>query len=226
MDPGSRAASPHLSGTTGCIPATRLASGSCQNVGPRNDRGRREAGRCAAPAAQCAEMESTPEKSLQVSRNAPQWLTTYAALSPASGLSSRRRLTSRQLGRLDPSVGGSGPHSFVVRARIGRLTMLARPSLPAARVVTIAHTPLVSRRDGRYNHIFPITGSTIFFAHVLDNAASMAVADIDLPVGRRVTGRSTRRLRRLRPGLRQRSKQSPAIACGCIRRAPSRRVPA
>src|ERR1700760_829318 len=58
-------------------------------------RGRRERRALAAPIARCAKMESTPAKSLQVSRTNPalpaQWVTTYAALSSASGLDSRRR---------------------------------------------------------------------------------------------------------------------------------------
>jgi hypothetical protein len=44
-------------------------------------------------------------------------LTAYSALSPATGLSCHRRLRDHRLGRLDISVGISGPRALTVRVR-------------------------------------------------------------------------------------------------------------
>jgi hypothetical protein len=59
--------------------------------------------------------------------------TEYLVLSPVSGLFSHRR---RQIiiCRLDPSVGGSGPHDFAVRTGHARLPPPLRPSHPAPNV--------------------------------------------------------------------------------------------
>src|SRR5262249_25070434 len=51
----------------------------------------------------------------------------------------RRRIFS---GRLDPSVGGSGPHGFAVRTGLARLALSARPPHPAPTFVAIGQTPL------------------------------------------------------------------------------------
>jgi hypothetical protein len=51
--------------------------------------------------------------------------------------------------QLDASVGASGPHDFAVRGMVVRLSTWPRPSHPASRFVTIAHTPLLPRQDGR-----------------------------------------------------------------------------
>ena len=76
----------------------------------------------------------------------------YIALSLGTGLScSHRPRSSRELGL---SVGRPGPHDFAsasapfVRAKQSRAPPM-RPSHPASRVVTIAHTPLMPRRDAR-----------------------------------------------------------------------------
>jgi hypothetical protein len=53
------------------------------------------------------------------------------------------------------SVGRPGPHDFAVRARISRLAQKhlrpARPSHPASRFVTIAHTPPLPRWEAGEN---------------------------------------------------------------------------
>ena len=76
----------------------------------------------------------------------------YSALSLGTGLScSHRPRSSREL---DLSVGRPGPHDFAsasapfVRAKQSRAPPM-RPSHPASRIVTIAHTPLWPRRDAR-----------------------------------------------------------------------------
>jgi len=51
--------------------------------------------------------------------------------------------------RLDPSVGGSGPHVFAVRTGAARLATPKRPSHPAQRSWRLAVTPLLAGRMGR-----------------------------------------------------------------------------
>jgi hypothetical protein len=77
-----------------------------------------------------------------------QWLTTYLrALPGVHDLVSHRHQLDSSSNGLSTSPGVPGPHAFVVRARTARLAIRPRPSHPASRFVTIAHTPLVSRRD-------------------------------------------------------------------------------
>jgi hypothetical protein len=47
--------------------------------------------------------------------------------------------------RLDPSVGGSGPHDFAVRLSPARLALPSRPSHPAPTSVTTAKRPSCER---------------------------------------------------------------------------------
>jgi hypothetical protein len=75
-------------------------------------------------------------------------LTVCFALSPVTGLSCHRR-SQIIIRKLDISVGISGPHDFAVRVNVARRATLLRPPHPASRFVTIAHTPLLPRRDGR-----------------------------------------------------------------------------
>jgi hypothetical protein len=57
--------------------------------------------------------------------------------------------------RVSLSVGRPGPHDFSIRDVISRPRKgcALTPSHPASRVVTIAHTSLLPRRDGRKDHI-------------------------------------------------------------------------
>jgi hypothetical protein len=76
---------------------------------------------------------------------------------PAYACSPRRPgflapVMSRSFCSLGLSVGRPGPHGFAVRNRIGRprkdcALIPPRPSHPASRFVTIAHTPVLPRRD-------------------------------------------------------------------------------
>jgi hypothetical protein len=83
--------------------------------------------------------------------------------------------------RLDTSVGVSGPHDFSVRNGITRprkacaLTP-SRPPHPASRVVTIAHMPLLPRRDASDKHTLPKNGIKIFLAAGLDSGLSVESA--------------------------------------------------
>jgi hypothetical protein len=53
--------------------------------------------------------------------------------------------------RLDTSVGVSGRYDFAVCGSRSRQARAPHPSHPASRFVTIAHTPLLPRRDGARN---------------------------------------------------------------------------
>jgi hypothetical protein len=79
-------------------------------------------------------------------------------LSPVSGLFSHRRPAIR-FTELDPSVGGSGPHDFAVRADIARLATPTRPPHPVPTSVAIGETPLSGRIRMRIDkHIFRKNG--------------------------------------------------------------------
>jgi hypothetical protein len=71
----------------------------------------------------------------------------------------------------DTSVGMSGPHDFAVRElRHSSFRRRPRPSHPASRFVTIAHTPLLPRRDGAsFGFDLPDGTRKIFFARGLDH---------------------------------------------------------
>jgi len=70
--------------------------------------------------------------------------TVYTCSPRCAGLSSHRRLAIRPA-RLDPSVGGSGPHDFAVRFRTARQATRSRPPHPAPTLVTMRSAPLVAR---------------------------------------------------------------------------------
>jgi hypothetical protein len=73
--------------------------------------------------------------------------------------------------RVSLSVRRPGPHDFSIRDVISRPRKgcALTPSHPASRVVTIAHTSLLPRRDGRKDHIIPKNRIKIFFANCLDS---------------------------------------------------------
>jgi hypothetical protein len=67
-------------------------------------------------------------------------------------------VANRSFRSLGISVGIPGPHDFAVRVDITRprkdcALISSRPPHPASRFVTIAHTPLMPRRDGRSMHL-------------------------------------------------------------------------
>ena len=93
----------------------------------------------------------------RLSRNRPafpaQWFYGLYALSPVTGLCCHRRPHRSSRCELSLSVGRPGPHDFAVRISAVRphersCASPSRPSHPASRFVTIAHTPLMPRRDG------------------------------------------------------------------------------
>src|SRR5205807_920947 len=96
--------------------------------------------------------------------------------------------------RLDPSVGGSGPHDFAVRACALRRCAHRVHRIPLPTSVTIAIRPSGGGRMGGYNHDFRKNGRRIFFAKGLD---VILISRSDLPVGQRVSMSS--------PGLTGRS---------------------
>jgi len=75
-----------------------------------------------------------------------------------TGLDSHRRLPN-SLGKLDPSIGRSGPHAFAVREecfrqRDKRARAPRRPPHPASCVRDDRDTPLMRRRDTRRQSYF------------------------------------------------------------------------
>jgi hypothetical protein len=108
-------------------------------------RGRRECRVRAAPAVSCArctkkcahEHTGSAEAIRHSLRNG---FNAYNALSPETGLSCLRRLKVITL-RLDPSVGGSGPHAFAVRVSRARLARQRVHRIPLPTSVTTAKRP-------------------------------------------------------------------------------------
>jgi hypothetical protein len=62
------------------------------------------------------------------------------------------------IGRLDPSVGGSGPHGLTVRFGAHHLTHQQRPSHPALDVRDDRDAPSCERGMGRHIRLFPDFG--------------------------------------------------------------------
>ena len=101
-----------------------------------------------------------------------------------TGLVSHRRLA-KSSRRLDPSVGGTGPHGLAVRkdACRRRASALKHPlvhRIPLPTSVTIAIRPSCGGGMGGYNHNFLKNGREIFFAERLD---AFLIKRSDLPVG-------------------------------------------
>jgi hypothetical protein len=83
--------------------------------------------------------------------------------------------------QLDPSVGGSGPHDFAVRAGTLRRLMPTRPPHPALHVRDDREAPLLRARDGDCSiAVSTKSKSEIFFVGGLDRIIS---EQSDLPVG-------------------------------------------
>jgi len=72
--------------------------------------------------------------------------------------------------KLDPSVGGSGPHDFAVRPGHARLARQSVHRIPLPTSVTIASRPSRGCGMRQVNHIFPKNGSRIFLPEGLDRA--------------------------------------------------------
>ena len=62
-----------------------------------------------------------------------QWFTAYSVLSSVSRASCHRRLA-RRFAKLDPSIGGSGPHAFARPQQRRSSGAEVRPSHPALHV--------------------------------------------------------------------------------------------
>jgi hypothetical protein len=136
-------------GTSFRVPAARFASELCVFRVPQNSEGAGNAGRWPHPQA-CVLKGVECTQDSQVGRNDPalpaQWL--YGLLRALPGVPGfLAPIAAQSLARLDPSIGGSGPHGLTVRDRTARLAARARPSQPAPRIVTIAKRPSCGR-DG------------------------------------------------------------------------------
>jgi hypothetical protein len=117
-----------------------------------NRRGRRECRVMASPMARL-QTKKAGGSDHRLSRINPafpaRWCYGLYAPSPVSGLDSHRRLPFIT-GRLDPSVGRSGPRDFAVRVRHARPSCHPRPSHPRPTVRDDRpKRPSSSRRDAR-----------------------------------------------------------------------------
>jgi hypothetical protein len=109
-------------------------------------RGRRECRMLAAPASlACKEKCTLRTQATSGQPKQPalpaQWFTAYTCSPRCAGLLATvalRIITAR----LDPSIGGSGPHDFAVRLGIARQSMPQRPSLPASNACDDREAPL------------------------------------------------------------------------------------
>jgi len=73
------------------------------------------------------------------------------------------RRPAKRLARLDPSIGGSGPHAFAVRIDAARLAGQHVHRIPHPTFVTIAKRPSQRRRDGGYIQLICASGKAKYF---------------------------------------------------------------
>jgi hypothetical protein len=126
---------------------------------PRNQRaqGMPDAGRTREPCVQRKVhfAHASNNRAAETVRHSPRnGVNAYTCSPWCAGLVGHHRLPIIA-GRLDPSVGGSGPHDFAVReiaAFVERTTRVHR--IPVSRLVTIGRTPLLARRDGGNEALF------------------------------------------------------------------------
>ena len=102
-----------------------------------------------------------------------QWFTAYTRSPRGTGLVSPRRLPIIT-GRLDASVGASGPRDFAVRRGDARLAHHHVHRIPGPTSVTIAIRPSCGPGTRGDNHNFPKNGSKIFLTRRLDIASDKA----------------------------------------------------
>ena len=140
--------------------------GFCSNRCPSKDRGRRECRVFGTPAASCAKVESTRVshyRSAETIRPSLRDGLRLMARSPrGAGLGSLRHLPII-IGKLDASVGASGPHAFAVRsgAFVSRARSVHR--IPRPTFVTIGRSvPLFGGGMRTDNHVFLKNGSENF----------------------------------------------------------------
>ena len=131
------------------------------------------------PRVQTKETHAGQHRYAEITRHSLRNGFTAAPRSPwSTGLVSLHRLSisacrpqgrNRIIGRLDPSVGGSGPHGLTVRAPAARLAADARPSQPAPRIVTTRFAPHAGGMVS-LNHNFSISETGIFLRGALDSS--------------------------------------------------------
>ena len=117
---------------------------SCAPKDPLQEEGAGNAGCWPQPMARLQQetQAAVTTGSAETARHSPRdGFNAYGVLSRVNGLFCHPRLADSSSTRLDPSVAGSGPHAFAVRAGIARLATPSRPSHPTPRFVTIAMRP-------------------------------------------------------------------------------------
>ena len=129
-------------------------------------RGRREDRMLVAPVECVRKMTTGSTRATRPSLR--DWFTAHTCSPRRAGLSSHRRLPGQRPCKLDPSVGGSGPHDFAVRFDRARQSQFQRPSPPVSMSVT-TRPPLLAEPGWRTtNHIIPKIGRRIFSRERLD----------------------------------------------------------
>jgi hypothetical protein len=159
------------------IPAARNAR-VMQQARPSKSRGRRECRMHAAPAVSCAKLCKETHTSIQVQRRQSDIpcgdglrLITCSPRRP--GFDCLRRFAGSSPAKLDPSIGGSGPHAFArprrcLRRRTSRAEHPHVHRIPLPTSVTIAIRPSCGGGMREDNHIFLKNGRRIFLRKGLD----------------------------------------------------------
>ena len=138
------------------------------NSDPRKDEGAGNAGCRTHPNVLRANGRKHARKSSQVRRTVRhQWVTAYTRSPRSAGLLAS--VVGRVTCKLDPSIGGSGPHDFAVRWPITRQLMCQRPSHPAPTFVTIAKRPSCGCGTRKGSQRICRSQSGIFFVPGLDD---------------------------------------------------------
>ncbi len=138
---------------------------------PRKHEGAGSTGRSTAPAGPVGNKKNAHKSSgeADIARHSLRnGFTACSALSLASGLFSHHRRANR-FARLDPSVGGSGPHGLAVRI----VPLVLRHHASTATRLTsgdVGRTSIVARRDGFYISLFLYFGRDIFLRGALDSS--------------------------------------------------------
>jgi hypothetical protein len=194
---------------------------------PSEIRGRRECRALAAPAALCAKGETrTQANQVRPKRSGTPCAMVLRLLRALPGVPGFLATIACQsiIDRLDPSVGGSGPHGLTVRALAARLAADARPSQPAPRIVTTRFAPHAGGMTS-INHNFCLSERNIFLQRALDPSGKtgggfwcFARRLEKITLGSRVPGAMQRATLRRRPGTPWTGSYGPRISSAPLKR--------
>src|SRR5579871_785644 len=127
-----------------------FSPGSCQKQRPQKREGAGKAGATNAPAALRASVESTQASQHRYAERAglPCAMVLRLIARSPRGAGLFAPVTRRSSCKLDPGIGGSGPHAFAVRPCTARPAGQSVHRIPHSTFVTIAKRPSQRRRDG------------------------------------------------------------------------------